>query len=297
MEVCAMTDTTRHAMLIGLLIGVAALFSCPGRLTGQERDTLLARLVLPTMPMEQAEAPPAPPPIRSILVFPGITIISPAALGAEAGTIYVGAGYQARTRYLSDEDGAVFAGFGVGDAHEYAALEVGVTSFSTVRSGFFERMGFGAQLHRYMNDNTAVAVGVENLLMINGDESDTDRSFYGVLTRLFPLSDDPTEPFSLVTATIGVGDGRFRRESDVLNERSTVGVFGSVSLHVIRPLAVIADWTGQDLALGLSLAPFTRFPLVITPAVVDVTGAAGDGARFVVAVGIGHRLSRGPVQF
>jgi hypothetical protein len=166
-----------------------------------------------------------------------------------------------------------------------------------VRSGWFDRVGFGVQLHRALNDETAIAAGAENLFMINGDESDAGESFYGVVTRLFPLRPDPSEPFSLITATLGVGNGRFRTEDDILDDRSTVGVFGAVSVHVIRPLAAIADWSGQDLALGLSIAPFERFPLVITPAFTDVTETAGDGARFVIGIGIGHRLTSGPIQF
>jgi hypothetical protein len=276
--------------------GVACL--AYGDVNAQQRDSLQARFILPAMPAQQAEPPPAPPPVRSVWIFPGITIASPTALGAEGGTVYLGVGFQERTRYLRNrEDGAVFGGVGIGDAHAYVGLELSVTSFSTVRSGLFERAGFSAQVHRYVSDNTALAAGVENLVMINGDESDTDRSVYGAITRLFPLRSDPTAPFSLISATLGIGNGRFRMEDDVFDDRATVGVFGSLSVHVVRPIAAIADWTGQDLALGVSLAPFARFPLVITPAFIDVTRTAGDGPRFVLALGVGHRLSRGPIQF
>jgi hypothetical protein len=266
-------------------------------LSAQQRDSLQARLILPTMPMYQPEAPPAPPPVRTVSIFPGITVASPNALGADGGTVYAGAGFQERTRFLKRSDGAVFAGIGLFEAHEYVGLELMVVSYSTVRSGLFDRAGLSAQVHRYLTDNTAVALGVENFVLINGDESDTGRSFYGVATHIIPLRPDPAEPFSMVTATLGVGNGRFRTEDDVLADRSTVGVFGGVSLHVIRPLALLADWTGQDLALGVSLVPFARIPLVIAPALVDVTHTAGDGARFVLAVGLGQRLTKGSIQF
>jgi hypothetical protein len=172
-----------------------------------------------------------------------------------------------------------------------------VVSYSTVRSGWFDRVGFGLQVHRALNDVTAIAVGAENLFMINGDESDAGRSVYGVISRLFPLKAEPTDPFSLITATLGIGNGRFRSETDIFKDRETIGVFGALSLHIARPIAAIADWSGQDLGVGLSLAPFARFPIVITPALVDITDNAGDGTRFIIGIGIGHRLTSGPIQF
>jgi len=60
----------------------------------------------------------------------------------------------------------------------------------------------------------------------------------------------------------------------------------SVGVRVLSPLSLIADWTGQDLMLGASIVPFVRLPLFIAPAFADVTGSAGDGARFVLGVGM-----------
>ena len=58
-----------------------------------------------------------------------------------------------------------------------------------------------------------------------------------------------------------------------------------MGLRAIDRVSLIADWTGQDLNLGASIVPFRNLPLVITPAVADVTGNAGDGARFILGVG------------
>ena len=71
-----------------------------------------------------------------------------------------------------------------------------------------------------------------------------------------------------------------------------INVFGSVGVRVLPPVNAVANWTGQDLALGLSVAPVRRWPLVITPAVVDVTGRAGDGARVAVSAGLHHNFRR-----
>jgi len=57
----------------------------------------------------------------------------------------------------------------------------------------------------------------------------------------------------------------------------------------------IANWTGQDLSLGLSITPIPKLPIVITPALMDVTGRAGDGTRFSASAAIVYdfRRSRG----
>ena len=80
----------------------------------------------------------------------------------------------------------------------------------------------------------------------------------------------------------------FARSTTFKDVLALANVFGSVGLRVVEPVSVIADWTGQDLTLGTSIAPFRNFPLVITPAVADVTGNAGDGARFILGVGFGY---------
>jgi hypothetical protein len=230
-------------------------------------------------------------------MFPGITLLSPNAYGADNWTVFAGAGFQERTRFTNDSDGAAWFGVGLGDAHKYVGLMVTAVTLSTINSGFFDRVGFSALLHRQVGGLTSIGVGVENFEIINGDESDTKVGVYGVASHIFPLKSDPRKPFSMITATIGVGNGRFRFENDIFDDDETVNVFGAVSIHPIRAVAIIADWYGQDLALGFSLAPFANFPIVIVPAIADLTENAGDGPRFLIAASVGYRLSRGPIQF
>ena len=99
------------------------------------------------------------------------------------------------------------------------------------------------------------------------------------------MQEDVEKPFSQLFVSAGVGSGQFRSELDINNNRDTVGVFGSVAVRMAEPISAIAEWSGQDLTLGLSLAPFRNIPLVITPAVTDLTGNAGDGSRFILGIG------------
>jgi len=64
-------------------------------------------------------------------------------------------------------------------------------------------------------------------------------------------------------------------------------LFGSAALQLIPRTNIILEWSGQDLNLGLSVVPFANIPILITPSVVDLTGSAGDGARFTIGVSYG----------
>ncbi|MDZ8052647.1 MAG: S-layer homology domain-containing protein [Aulosira sp. ZfuVER01] len=221
-----------------------------------------------------------------IVSIPGSSVTSPTAFGAEFGDVFAGASYQSRTRYFAHrDDGGLVFGFGLGERQK-VALEVAVSSFSTFRQGFFNNGGVSFKLHHSFSNGMAIAAGVENAIMFGSP--DAGSSVYGVVSKIFPLKNDPTQPFSSVTVSLGVGGGRFRSEQDVINRIDSVNVFGSVGVRVLEPISLIADWTGQDLTVGASIAPFRNFPMVITPAVADITGNAGDGARFILGVGFGY---------
>jgi hypothetical protein len=240
---------------------------------------------------QQYRLPEAPVKVSEVLgrIFNGATsIATPTAYGAQGGDVFVGFGYQQRTRFTDIDDGAVTAGFGLGDARKLVGVEAAVTSFSTIRQGFFENGGVSFKVHRRFPGDIAVAVGVENA--IDWGNTDAGKSVYGVITKAFPLRENPADPLSRVTLSIGVGGGRFRSEENIKEGDESSNVFGSVALRVAEPVNLIAEWTGQDLNLGASIAPIPGVPLVITPAAADVTGNAGDGARFILGVGYGIRF-------
>lgn len=216
---------------------------------------------------------------------PAASVSIPTALGVDAGELFFGIAYQGRTRYTTEDDAAAVLGIGIG-TRRVVALEAALTTYSTLRGGGpLETGGVSLKLHRAIGGQTSVAVGVENALLWGG--SDGDPSLYAVGSRMLNLRDDPSAPFSTAVATIGVGNGRFRFEEDDAADRQTVNVFGGLGLRVAGPLSLVADWTGQDLNAAASITPFPRLPLVLTAGMVDLTGSAGDGARFIVSLGYG----------
>ena len=229
-----------------------------------------------------------PPPTVDVgsRVAPAITLGTPAAFGADYGDAFAGLGFQATTRRRARPDGGAVVGFGLGNEREAVGVETAFSLFGTVRSCC--RGGVSLKVHRLLPGRTAVAVGVENGAgwgeAIGTDEAtDAGTSVYGVASRIFQIRPAATDPFNLLALTLGVGNGRFRRERDILDGVERVNVFGGASLRMVESLSVVTNWTGQDLVAGLSWVPSREWPVVITPGVADLT----TRPRFVVGIGMG----------
>lgn len=217
---------------------------------------------------------------------PGVSILTPSAYGQSWGSVSIGLGLQERTRFTNKADGVVGLGIGLGDAQRAVGFDIGLT-FVDLIGDTAQDGTFSFKLHRRLPEDVAVAVGIKNLIRFG--ETDSATGYYGVVTKMFRLQESVEKPFSRLFVSAGVGSGQFRSELDISNERDSLGIFGSVALRIAEPLSAIAEWSGQDLTLGLSVVPFRDLPLVVTPAVTDLTGNAGDGNRFIL--GIGYSIS------
>ncbi len=249
------------------------------------------------LPLPPTTFVPIEPPTATIRrggttrVAPGSSSISPTAFGPGFGQFFWGAGLQHRTRFTDSADGTISTGFGLGNPRRTVGLQTTVTVLDLMSNrsyddGFMKRGSISFKLHRLLPNNFAVAVGVENAIVWGFTDAGT--STYGVVSKIFNLRESTAEPFSRVTVSLGVGNGRFRFEDDFNNDVNTVNVFGSVGVRVHQQVSAIADWSGQDLTLAASIVPFKNIPLVLTPAIADITGSAGDGVRFRLGFGYSH---------
>lgn len=237
---------------------------------------------LPFQPNNVPLEPLQKPVSRAARSAPGVSIITPSAYGQSWGNASIGLGLQERTRFTDQADGVLGIGIGLGNPQNSIGFDIGLT--------FVDLIGDTAQdgtvsfkLHRRLPDDFAVAVGIKNAIRFG--ETDSATGYYGVVTKMFRLQPSIDKPFSRLFVSAGVGSGQFRSELDVNNDRDSVGVFGGVAMRVAEPVNAIAEWSGQDLTLGLSVTPFRDIPLVISPAITDITGNAGDGSRFILGVG------------
>lgn len=233
-------------------------------------------------------------------VSPGFSISNPTGFGADNNLFFFGLSYQNRTRFTQTSDGEAGFGVGLGDAVNSVGVELSYSINSFGSSSAFGSGAFNAKVHKRLSEDSAVAVGWNQFASIytgagrSGTQGQFDypkNSYYAVGSKIFRTCDDINQPLCRVAVTGGVGSGvflPFQTISDAVaagRDATGLNVFGSVGVRVARPVSAILEWTGQDLAAGVSIAPFDNFPLVVTPAVRDITGA-GDGARFILGAGV-----------
>lgn len=218
---------------------------------------------------------------ESYRISPGVTIMNPSGYGASWGSAGIGFGLQERVRFRDEADGVFGLGFGLGNPQKNIGFQIGISLVDL--DDPFRDGAINLKLHRRLPEDFSVAVGTQGAT--TWGDTDGGSSIYGVFTKRFVLKEDRTQPFSEVYTSLGIGGGQFRSESDIDNGVESVGVFSSVSLRVLQPLSLITEWTGQDMTIGVSFVPFRRIPLAVVPAVTDITGSAGDGARFIFGIG------------
>jgi hypothetical protein len=219
--------------------------------------------------------------------------------GADNNLVFFALSYQNRTRYTQTSDGEGGFGIGIGDANNVAAeLSYSINSFGS--SAAFGSGAFNIKVHKRLSEDTAVAIGWNQFIKTqfgggrngNGPSDYPNNSYYAVGTKIFRTREDINDPFSRVAVTAGVGSGVFLPFDENTLDRTGLNVFGSVGVRVARPVSAVIEWTGQDLAAGVSIAPFENFPLVITPAFRDIAGIGPNGAgtaagaRFVLGASV-----------
>lgn len=231
---------------------------------------------------QPSSLPVSHPTQTPVAASPTATITIPSAYGQEWGKVGMALGLQSRTRYTNHADGGLGIGMGLGNPQTGVGVDVGVSIVDLI-GDTGQDGSVSVKIHRQLPQNWAIAVGVHNA--IQWGNTDGGSSVYGVVTKRFDLRDNISDPFSRVYVSAGVGGGQFRSEDNIMQQQDAIGVFGGVAVRVIPSVNAIVEWTGQDLTLGASIVPISKIPFVITPALTDITGSAGDGSRFILGIG------------
>jgi S-layer homology domain len=227
---------------------------------------------------------------------------TPTAFGGNSG-FFLGAGYQNQTRpqvYTATpgpkgpENYAYSAGFGLGDPRGFFGLETVATTYNRPGGGSFDNGGVSFKINKMLGDNFAIAGGYENAITFGSNPSggtNGGRTGYGVASVI--LNPDPNQGFfSNTTLSVGAGGGRFRNVGDIRTGKDNINVFGSIGTKLFSNVALVADWNGQDIGVGLPISiPFGGgSSFQITPALVDLGNSETGGSRFTVSGGLGFNF-------
>jgi hypothetical protein len=230
---------------------------------------------------------------------PSSSLGVPTGFGAQWGNAWLGGAYGSSRLFHPSSDGSIGFGVGLGDARNLVGLEVFTGIFNLNGSddsdggsaGSGGAVGF--KLHRLLDNRGyfSAGLGMGNVIRwgtenVYGGDYDT---YFGVVTGRFDLQEGQDNPLPLIISA-GLGTGAFRSKGALDASEQNVNVFGSVGLRIIPEVALISTWTGSQLNLGTSVAPFRNFPLVINLGAGDVTGAYPQGTRFIMSLGYGIKF-------
>jgi len=226
---------------------------------------------------------------NSYVTSPAMTIATPIGFGADNNRFYLITSSQFPERYSGEFDPALGVGVGLFNSRKTVGLELSYTFTSFgAQSREFGTGGYNIKVHRQFPGDLGIAVGW-NGFATNGPVVDYKNTAYGVVTQIIRTKKSLDEPFSRVALSFGIGNGQFRSEDDIARNVYNINAFGSIAVRVARPVSAVVEWTGQDLAAGLSIVPFRNSGFLITPSVRDITGTQSS-PRFVLGAGFSFNL-------
>ena len=228
-----------------------------------------------------------------------------------AGLCTVPTSYQDWQDTVSRSGDAFFdTSFAFGDSFKAVGVVLTVVSENTNtefagRSGggetIFGNANLGVHLSRNFGPDTAVRLGVENLVkeICNGGACGLPTNAYGVISQRLRLNNNQDGWFPNAYLTVGAGNGAFRplseqiRASEAAQRAAGCTAYnfqgkdcsfdtrrravmqamnygnptpiGSIALEAFNGFHFISEWSGRNLNAGFSIRPFRELGFVITP--------------------------------
>eukprot|EP00456_Euglypha_rotunda_P091664 TRINITY_DN9642_c0_g1_i6.p1 TRINITY_DN9642_c0_g1~~TRINITY_DN9642_c0_g1_i6.p1 ORF type:complete len:261 (-),score=54.09 TRINITY_DN9642_c0_g1_i6:190-972(-) len=224
---------------------------------------------------------------RPTLGYAAASFQAPVGFGASWGG--VGAGFYGQTyNNGKDEDGSAGIVVGLGDASEYAGLELAAI-FSSLSGGngsddsFGDSGSFAAKLHTNLPGDAAFAVGVIGAQQWGSSgfkeaNESGKNSVYAAASKAFRLGKH------VAVINVGAGNKAFNKPGS-----DGIGAFGSGAFYFTQWLSVIADYSGRFANVAVSVAPLPKYlPLTVTLGAINVTEKYDSDVEFGGSIGIGY---------
>lgn len=223
---------------------------------------------------------------RTRWTSPAMAISVPTGFGADWGALYLGTSFYNRTQFSQIADGAAFFGTGIGDATKNLGIEVTLSVVNL--DPFAQDMALSGKIHRSLGKGFGISLGAENALIVAGDGIDQTQNYYVAVSKFISLKDSEMLPMSQLLLSVGAGNGRFTNATTLAQAKNNYRPFGSIGLRALPWLGIAGAWTGRDVDLGVSAAPFRSFRLTITAGVHDVANLANRPRAFSLTFAYGE---------
>lgn len=217
---------------------------------------------------------------RTRWTVPPLGTSAQSGFGADWGSFFLGTSFVNHTPNTTVADGALFAGFGVGDARKNVGLEP--TLIVQNLDPFAQDLKASIKLHRMLSETFGISLGYEGIRLRGA--SDTPGSPFAAVTKIIRRSENDWDFLSVIGLHGGIGGGRFRLQEKGFPTGPDYSVFGSIGLRLWAPISVAAAWSGHDIDFAIPLAPFRSFRLTVVPSVTDIAGIAGRSTTFAFTV-------------
>jgi hypothetical protein len=222
-------------------------------------------------------------------------ITTPSGWGGYGAYLFGGIGGVYPQVYSHKVDLIASGGFCYGDPFKAVNFAV---SINMTDVHLFQDFSGNFAVSRVVFDGSSISIGGLQLLA-NKQQSDAPgESYYFAFSHAVQSLPSETPGCSMLTYTIGIGDGRFYLKSpdDIKAGRGKYGtaVFGSISYEVIQHVNLVAEWSGMNLAVSAGFRPFQIFnsPLAFGFGLTNLTRYSADRPGMIFTVGYPLSLKR-----
>lgn len=218
---------------------------------------------------------------------PGASISSPNAFGPSGTVLLAGAGYVNHWTATNKQDGYASVGASFGNPYRYVGVLVNVvlSSVGINNSDFAEHGNLSIRINRYLDQNTAIAVGAGNAVGWGIQDRDA-HNFYAAITHTFVLG----LPMSF---NFGIGTGAFNNVADVSRGYDgNVKPFASLGIGVYKNASIVGDWTANQFSFGgnYTFTCWRKVPIFIGLYGVNLNHNRGLQAYFQGVLGISYLM-------
>ena len=275
---------TGMKILIGLLVGINSASILAAHTVNA--DQLSAMLNETSASFDNYHSTTQLTPVTTSRGVPSVSLSSPSAFGGAGTVLFATLGYVNHWDGTDVQDGDAGLGVSFGDPYQYVGglISTNIDSLGFNSDAFAQNGGVGFRINRYLDDATAVAVGMGTTVGW-GAFSHIAHSYYAAVTHAFatPL------PMSL---NMGVGTGALYGGNDsVENKDNHYRPFAGVGFGLFKNFSLILDYTANEFTAGGNYSfVFWKLPFFVSASYANFARLNGAEPHMQLGAGVAYPI-------